>query len=88
MVMDDNKKRETHILQRGEYLKKGDPVSFNTPSFLPKMSDGFAKEPFGSRQVARIKRKPAHFTGTGQSHVAEIFRNRFGQDIGRLGRTK
>ena len=27
MVMDDNKKRETHILQRGEYLKKGDPVS-------------------------------------------------------------
>ena len=47
MVMDDNKKRETHILQRGEYLKKGDPVSFNTPSFLPKMSDDLPKNRLG-----------------------------------------
>ena len=35
--------------------------------------------------MAGIEGKPSHFRGTGQSNVAEIFRNRFGQDIRRSG---
>ena len=47
MVMDDKKNRETHILQRGEYLKKGEVVSFNTPSFLPPMKKDSPKNRLG-----------------------------------------
>jgi hypothetical protein len=35
MVMADDKLRDTHILDRGEYLKKKEKVSFDTPAFLP-----------------------------------------------------
>jgi hypothetical protein len=34
MVMADDRPRETHILDRGEYLKKKEKVEFNTPAFL------------------------------------------------------
>jgi hypothetical protein len=82
MVMDDNKKRETHILQRGEYLKKGDPVSFNTPSFLPKMSDGLPKNRLGlakwlvSRENpltsrVQVNRMWQRFFGTGLVKTSE-----------------
>lgn len=47
MVMNDDKKRETHILIRGEYLKKGEPVSFNTPHFLPKMNKDWPNNRLG-----------------------------------------
>ena len=47
MVMDDKKNRETHILRRGEYLKKGKVVSFNTPSFLPPMKKDSPKNRLG-----------------------------------------
>ena len=82
MVMDDNKKRESHILQRGEYLKKGDPVSFNTPSFLPKMSDGLPKNRLGlakwlvSRENpltsrVQVNRMWQRFFGTGLAKTSE-----------------
>lgn len=82
MVMDDNKKRESHILQRGEYLKKGDPVSFNTPSFLPKMSDGLPKNRLGlakwlvSRENpltsrVQVNRMWQRFFGTGLVKTSE-----------------
>jgi hypothetical protein len=35
MVMADDKPRETHILERGAYLKKKDKVAFSIPGFLP-----------------------------------------------------
>jgi hypothetical protein len=35
MVMADDKPRETHILERGEYLKKKETVRFAVPGFLP-----------------------------------------------------
>jgi len=47
MVMDDAKKRKTHILNRGEYLNKGEEVSFATPTFLPPMQEGLPKNRLG-----------------------------------------
>ncbi|HEX3146826.1 MAG TPA: PSD1 and planctomycete cytochrome C domain-containing protein, partial [Gemmataceae bacterium] len=35
MVMADDRPRESHILDRGEYLKKKDKVNFTVPAFLP-----------------------------------------------------
>ena len=37
MVMSDDRPRDTHILDRGEYLKPTEKVSFATPAFLPPM---------------------------------------------------
>ena len=55
MVMNDAKKRQTHILNRGEYLNKGEEVTFNTPSFLPPMSMDLPRNRLGFAQwlVAR-----------------------------------
>ena len=47
MVMDDAKKRKTHILNRGEYLNKGEEVFFATPAFLPSMQEGLPKNRLG-----------------------------------------
>ncbi len=35
MVMADDRPRETHVLDRGEYLKKKEKVGFAVPTFLP-----------------------------------------------------
>jgi hypothetical protein len=40
MVMKDEKKRETHILKRGNYETPGDKVEPAVPSFLPKLPNG------------------------------------------------
>jgi hypothetical protein len=50
MVMDDAKKRPTHILNRGEYLNKGEEVSFATPAFLPPISKDLPKNRLGLAQ--------------------------------------
>ena len=40
MVMHDDKPRETHILQRGNYETPGEKVSPNVPGFLPPLPTG------------------------------------------------
>ncbi|CAN5563903.1 DUF1553 domain-containing protein [soil metagenome] len=47
MVMADDKPRESHILDRGEYLKKKEPVTFNTPMFLPPLPKGAPRNRLG-----------------------------------------
>lgn len=39
MIMSDDQPRETHILNRGQYLEKLEPVSFDTPAFLPDLAE-------------------------------------------------
>ena len=50
MIMSDANKRQTHILERGEYLKPGEKVSFATPAFLPPLPKGAT--PTGSASPA------------------------------------
>ena len=47
MVMADDKPRESHILDRGEYLKKKEIVTFETPGFLMPMSKDAPKNRLG-----------------------------------------
>jgi Protein of unknown function (DUF1549)/Protein of unknown function (DUF1553)/Planctomycete cytochrome C len=57
MVMADDRPRETHILDRGEYLKKKEPVSFATPAFLPPLPKDAPKNRLG---LARWLVSPEH----------------------------
>jgi hypothetical protein len=84
MVMSDDQPRKTHILERGEYLKPAEEVSFATPTFLPPMPDdvpknrlGFAKwlvsdvHPLTSR--VQVNKMWQHFFGTGIVKTSEDF---------------
>ena len=84
MVMSDANPRETKILERGEYLKGTEKVSFGVPEFLPPLPKdapanrlGFARwlfqpeSPLTARvQVNRIWQ---HFFGAGIVKTAEDF---------------
>jgi hypothetical protein len=84
MIMSDDKPRQSHILTRGEYLKPGDKVAFDTPAFLsPLRSDaprnrlGFAQwlvsdeHPLTAR--VQVNRMWQHFFGTGLVKTSEDF---------------
>ncbi len=43
MIMSDSQERKTAILNRGDYLSPTEPVSFGTPSFLPRWTPVFRK---------------------------------------------
>lgn len=84
MVMSDDKPRETHILDRGEYLQPTDLVSFATPEFLPALPDGAPSNRLGLAQwltapeqplTARVQVNRAwqHFFGQGLVKTAEDF---------------
>lgn len=84
MIMSDEQPRETHILVRGEYLKPGEKVAFNTPSFLPPLPEdapknrlGFARWLFSEEQplTARVQvnRMWQHFFGVGLVKTSEDF---------------
>ncbi len=47
MVMSDDQKRTTHILDRGAYLTPREPVEFATPAFLPPMPADAPKNRLG-----------------------------------------
>jgi hypothetical protein len=84
MIMSDAKPRETKILDRGEYLKPTEKVTFATPAFLPPLPQdapknrlGFARwlvspeQPLTAR--VQINRLWQHFFGTGLVKTAEDF---------------
>ena len=47
MVMSDGQRRDTHVLNRGEYLQPKDQVEFATPAFLPPLPAGAPKNRLG-----------------------------------------
>jgi hypothetical protein len=84
MVMSDAQKRETKILDRGEYLKPTEKVAFNTPAFLPPLPKdaprdrlGFARwlvspeQPLTGR--VQVNRMWQHYFGAGIVKTAEDF---------------
>ncbi len=84
MIMSDDQPRETHILDRGEYLKPTEKVTFETPSFLPPMPDGMPRNRLGLAQwlvsqdnplTARVQvnKMWQHFFGIGIIKTAEDF---------------
>jgi hypothetical protein len=84
MIMSDAQPRETRILDRGEYLKPLDPVTFNTPAFLPPLAENAPRNRLGLAMwlVApehpltgrvQVNRMWQHFFGTGIVKTAEDF---------------
>jgi hypothetical protein len=84
MIMSDAQPRETAILDRGEYLKPKEKVSFNTPAFLPPLPEGAPKNRLGLAQwlvapnhplTARVQvnRMWQHYFGTGIVKTSEDF---------------
>jgi hypothetical protein len=84
MVMSDEQPRESHILERGEYLKPGEKVSFATPAFLPPLAEGAPANRLGLAQwlvspehplTARVQvnRMWQYFFGAGIVKTAEDF---------------
>lgn len=84
MVMSDDQPRETHILDRGEYLKPLEKVSFATPASLPPLPEGAPRNRLGLAQwlvtpehplTARVQvnRMWQYFFGTGIVKTAEDF---------------
>lgn len=84
MVMSDAQPRETHILDRGEYLQPLEKVSFSTPAFLPPLAESQPKNRLGLAQwlvapdhplTARVQvnRMWQYFFGIGIVKTAEDF---------------
>ena len=84
MVMNDDRRRQTHVLDRGAYLSPLEPVSFNTPDFLPPLKDDAPRNRLGLAQwltrpdhplTARVQvnRMWQAFFGTGLVKTSEDF---------------
>jgi hypothetical protein len=84
MIMSDAQPRDTHMLERGEYLKKGEKISFNTPAFLPPLPQDAPRNRLGLAQWLVSKEQPLtarvavnrmwqHFFGIGLIKTAEDF---------------
>jgi hypothetical protein len=82
MIMSDTQPRPTHILDRGEYLKPREKVSFDTPQFLPPLRKDAprnrlglarwlvsAENPLTSR--VQVNRMWQHFFGVGLVKTTE-----------------
>jgi len=77
MVMADDKPRETFVLNRGEYLKPGEKVSFATPAFLPPLPKDAPKNRLG---VAQWLVAPEHPL-TSRVAINRIWQNLFGRGL-------
>jgi hypothetical protein len=84
MVMSDEQPRETHLLNRGQYLSPEEKVEFATPAFLPPLPPdaprnrlGFARWLFAADHplTARVQvnRMWQHYFGSGIVKTAEDF---------------
>ncbi len=84
MIMSDERPRETSILERGEYLKPKEKVTFSTPGFLPPLAADAPRNRLGFAQwlmtpehplTARVQVNRAwqHFFGAGIVKTAEDF---------------
>ncbi len=84
MIMSDANRRETKILDRGEYLNPTEKVTFATPKFLPPLPTGAPANRLGFAQwlvspeqplTARVQvnRMWQHFFGAGIVKTAEDF---------------
>ena len=84
MVMSDAKKRDTYILERGDYSAPRDKVNFATPAFLPAPLVGTPANRLGLARwmfdpanplVARVQinRQWQHFFGAGLVRTSENF---------------
>ena len=83
MIMNDDKPRETRVLDRGDYLSPiGDALAFAPPASLPPLPDTFPKNRLGLAQwlflpdhplTARVQvnRMWQHFFGTGLVETTE-----------------
>ncbi len=74
MIMSDAKVRETSILERGEYLKPTEKVSFRTPEFLPPMPSDEPKDRLGLARWLVAKDHPL----TARVQVNRIWQYYFG----------
>jgi hypothetical protein len=77
MVMSDAQPRETSIIERGEYLKPTEKVSFGTPEFLPPLPDGAPANRLG---FARWLVAPEHPL-TARVQVNRMWHHFFGAGI-------
>ncbi len=77
MIMSDAQARDTAILDRGEYLKPTEKVSFNTPAFLPPLSENFPKNRLGFAQWLVAPNHPL----TARVQVNRIWQHYFGAGI-------
>jgi hypothetical protein len=84
MIMSDAKPRQTKILDRGEYLKPKEQVTFDTPAFLPPLPKDAPRDRLGLARwlmsaeqplTARVQvnRLWQHFFGTGIVKTSEDF---------------
>jgi mono/diheme cytochrome c family protein len=82
MVMSDEQRRDTHILDRGAYLSKKEKVTFDAPGFLPPLMKDAPKNRLGLAQwlfrpehplTARVQvnRQWQHFFGFGIVRTSE-----------------
>lgn len=74
MVMSDAQPRPTHILDRGEYLKPTEKVSFRTPSFLPAAPEGTPANRLGLAHWLVSDQQPL----TMRVHVNRLWQHLFG----------
>lgn len=77
MIMSDDKPRETFILDRGEYLKPKEKITFATPSFLPPMPPGAPANRLGFAQWLVMPEHPL----TARVQVNRIWQQYFGVGI-------
>jgi mono/diheme cytochrome c family protein len=84
MIMSDDQPRETAVLDRGEYLQPTEPVSFDTPAFLPTLPEEASRDRLGLAEWlvseehpltsrVRVNRLWQHFFGEGLVQTSEDF---------------